>query len=109
MGILGIVPVVMMSDTSEIGFAGDDAVFASRPWQPHPAITGGLSPGDPFFNDTFPKVSKLPWKPIWADKYMRPHMDQDQAITRFRAVYPSGFPYNFNGRTDPHIDVWGRI
>ena len=35
---------------------GDDAIFANRRWPPHPQITGGLKPGDPFCNETFPKV-----------------------------------------------------
>lgn len=35
---------------------GDDARFATRPWEVSPTATGGLSPGDPMACDLFPLV-----------------------------------------------------
>ena len=36
---------------------GEDATFASRPWETSPSITEGLKPGDPFYRSkTFPVV-----------------------------------------------------
>ena len=34
---------------------GEDATFATRPWETSPSYTGGLKPGDAFHtSDTFP-------------------------------------------------------
>ena len=33
---------------------GDDAVFANRPWEPSPPLTGGLQPGQSMACPTFP-------------------------------------------------------
>ncbi|MCY3555662.1 MAG: phytanoyl-CoA dioxygenase family protein [Gemmatimonadetes bacterium] len=35
---------------------GDDARFATRPWEISPTETGGLAPGDPMACDLFPRV-----------------------------------------------------
>ena len=48
--------VTVLLMTMSLLIIGDDATFANRPWPPHPPITGGLTPGVPFFNETFPKV-----------------------------------------------------
>ena len=37
-------------------WVGDDALFAERPWEVSPPITGGLQPGDAMACDTFPVV-----------------------------------------------------
>jgi len=37
-------------------WVGDDAIFATRPWEVSPPFSGGLQPGDPFCCDMFPRV-----------------------------------------------------
>lgn len=38
---------------------GDDARFATRPWEISPTTTGGLRPGDPMACETFPTVWRM--------------------------------------------------